>query len=167
MNSYLTSFSPELENEYNPQSTYLSPKPKLEVLSDVYYSLPEEYNIFSNIDFSFFINRNDKQQEQISNCLIYLRQIYFDFLHSNNIIGIFPKFYVTENDNGTITFNIATSNYSAFISFDNESGNYDSYSGIVIISGDESMSTSTFKLDKENYKGMLDRLMSLIISSSI
>lgn len=164
MRSYITS-QKEIK-DYTKKTTYVSDSHQDSLKSDLYYPLPEEYDIFTYVDPSLFTNRNTQQRELISDCLIYMRKSLLALYMSSGIICILPKLRVINEDSGTITFNWAYSTFRAFLSFDDEEGDYDSYYGIIFQSDSESVTSQTKKISVDNYKKMLDELLTLVIENA-
>ena len=166
MNSYLSSQTASEVKGYIRKNSYVSVSSNDSGIYDLYYSLPEEYDVFTYIDPSFFANKGTKQQELISDCLTYMRKALLSLFASSGVVCVLPKLSVFNDDTGTITFNWAYSTFRAFLSFDDERGDYDSYCGIVFQTDNDSISTQTKKITKTNYKNLIDELLSLVINNS-
>jgi hypothetical protein len=166
MKSYLPYLTNKGAKDYIIKQSYISESSHDNLVSDLYYTLPEEYDVFTYVDSSYFNKRETKQQELISDCLIYMRKALLSLSASSGIVSILPKLHVSNDDNGTITFNLAYSTFRAFLSFDDKKGNYDSYYGIVFQSDDDKVSTRTGRIDESNYKSAIDEWLGLVISNS-
>lgn len=131
-----------------------------------YRLLPEEYDIFSKLDQSFFSHLETKQLKFISICLQYMKQCLVDFYLGHGIVCILPKLLYTQDDEGAITFNMALSNFRAFMSFEGEKGNYGAYYGIVSRTDVDSVSSETKKLTYENYKTAIQTFLQILINNA-
>ncbi len=131
-----------------------------------YSLLPEEYDIFSELNSSFFTQGKTKQQEIIHMCLIYMKECLLDFYHRRGIICILPKLKYTQDDEGTITFSMALSNYRAFLSFEGEKGKYDAYFGVVSRTDEDSISSETKKLTDKNYQSAIRFFLQILITNA-
>lgn len=165
MKSYLTPNNDDEIKDYTRKTSYFPLHSRASFASALYSSLPEEYDIFSQIAPSFFTNRETKQQELISDCLIYMRKTLLSLYESSGVVCVLPKLYASSDD-GSITFNWAYSTFRAFLSFENETGGYDAYCGIVFKSDIESVATKIRKISSTNYKNVLDELLELVINNS-
>lgn len=166
MKSYLLSRTSNEVKDYSRKTTYVSGNSYSDLLFDLYHPLPEEYDVFTCLDSSFFTNRETRQQKMISDCLIYIRKALLSLFASKGIVCVLPKLSVLSDDNGTVTFNWAYSTFRAFLSFDDERGGNDSYCGIVFQTDRESVSTQTKRICKTNYKKVIDELLDLVIYNS-
>lgn len=165
MNSYLAYKYENNIKDYSKKTTYFPDNSNVKLFSEIYDSLPEEYNVFSQIDPSFFTRRETKQYQLMSDCLIYLRSALLSFYMSNGIVCTLPKLSVSFDDI-TTTFNWAYSTYRAFLSFDNEKGDFDSYCGIVYQSETDYVSTHMRRINNLNYKRVIDVLLDFVINNS-
>ena len=131
-----------------------------------YSLLPEEYDMFSELDPSIFTRMGTRQQELISTCLIYMKECLLDFYNDHGIVCILPKLIETQDEEGTITFSMAISNFRAFMSFEGEMGNYDAYYGVVAQSDEDSVSSETKKLTYENYETAIQTFLQILINNA-
>ncbi len=128
--------------------------------------LPEEYDIFSELDQSFFTHKETRQSEFISTCLTYMKECLLDFYCRQGIVCILPKLLCSQDNEGAITFSMALSNFRAFMSFEGEKGNYDAYYGVVSQLDDESVSSETQKLTSENYKTAIQSFLQILVNNA-
>ncbi len=166
MKTYLSSQENCEIVEYSTKSTYISMINDSDHLPYMYCTLPEEYDVFTNLEPSLFTSRETQQHEMISNCLFYMRQFLQRLYSSRGIICVLPKLTVLCDRGGTITFNWAHSNFRAFMSFDDEASGYDSYCGIVFQEDVDSVSTRTRKIYSTNYISVINELLDLVICNS-
>lgn len=163
-NNYLSKLNKE-RKKYTPRESYFqNDSPDSEF--NRYILLPEEYNIFSEINQSLFINGNTKQDKLIAMCLKTMRENLLFLYSTQGIICILPKLTYYEDQEKTITFNWANSNFRAFLSFESEVGGYDAYCGIIIQFTQDDVSTQTSKLNENNYQKVIGSMMKLIIENS-
>lgn len=131
-----------------------------------YGLLPLEYDMFSEIDQSFFTQKETRQLSFISMCLLFMKKCLVDFYNKYGIVCILPKLKCSQDDDGTITFSMALSNYRAFISFEGEKGDYDAYYGIVSQTDIDSISSETKKLTTVNYKAAIQSFLQILINNA-
>lgn len=131
-----------------------------------YSLLPEEYDIFSELDQSLYIKEGTRQMDFISTCLMYMKESLIDFYNSHGIICILPKLLCTQDEDGAITFSMALSNLRAFMSFEGEKGNYDAYFGIVSQTNEDSVSSETMKLTSKNYEIAIQLFLQILINNA-
>ena len=131
-----------------------------------YSLLPEEYDVFSELDPSLFTRMGTRQQGLISTCLLYMKECLLDFYNDRGIVCILPKLIETQDDEGTITFSMALSNFRAFMSFEGELGNYDAYYGVVAQTDEDSISSETKKLTYENYETAIQTFLQILINNA-
>ena len=161
--SYLDTESKPVQG-YSKKSSYIV---KDDLDSTRKYSLlPEEYDMFSELDSSFFTRRETSQLELISTCLSYMKECLLAFYNSHGIVCILPKLIYTQDDEGTITFSMALSSFRAFMSFEGEKGNYDSYYGVVSQNDEDSVSSETKKLTSENYETAIQSFLQILINNA-
>lgn len=131
-----------------------------------YRLLPEEYDVFSRIDPSFFTHRETKQQELISRCLTYMKQCLVELYNSRGIVCILPKLVYFKDDEDTITFTMAMAHFRASISFEGEKGNYDAYFCIVSQTDENTVSSETKKLTLDNCETTMRSFLQILINNS-
>lgn len=131
-----------------------------------YNLLPEEYDMFSELDQSLFAQKGTRQVEFISTCLLYMKKCLIDFYNMNGVICILPKLICTKDDDDTVTFSMALSSFRAFISFEGERGNNDAYYGVLSQTEENSVSSETKKLTTENYEVAIRSFLQVIINNS-
>lgn len=134
--------------------------------SKKYSLLPEEYDVFSELDQSFFTRKETRQLEFISKCLLYMKDCLLDFYYRNGVACILPKLICAIDDDGTITFSMALSSFRAFMSFEDERGNDDAYYGVVSQIDEDSVSSETKKLTEDNYEAAIQSFLQVIINNS-
>ena len=161
--SYLDTDSGPVQG-YSKKSTYILDDDR-DFLRK-YSLLPEEYDMFSELNSSFFTRRETRQLELISTCLFYMKECLLDFYNSHGIVCILPKLIFTQDDEGTITFSMALSTFRAFMSFEGEKGNYDAYYGIVSQTDKDSVSSETKKLTFENYETAIQSFLQVLINNA-
>ncbi len=166
MDTFITNTENLESMNYEKKTTYIKENEYINMESDLYLPLPEEYDIFTQIDPSLFFKRDTKQYELVSNCLKYLRRILQILYKERGVVCVLPKLIPSYDDRGTILFNWAYSTFRAFLSFENENGRYDAFCGIVYQSDENSVSTQTRKINDENYMEMIDELLQLVINNS-
>lgn len=164
--NYLSNSDRE-DNKYSRKFSYIQ-KPNISMATGkyTYFLLPEEYDIFSELDPSVFVKMDTEQNKWIALCLSYMRDKLMELYIAQNIVCVLPKLTSFKDEDGTMIFNWAYSNYRAFLSFDGESGNYDAYCGIVIQLTLDEVSTQTRKLNKKNYQAAIDSIIQLVVNNS-
>lgn len=161
--SYLDTESKQVQG-YSKKSTYIVDDGQDSLRK--YSLLPEEYDMFSELDPSFFTRKDTRQLELISMCLLYMKGCLLDFYNTHGVVGILPKMICTEDDDGTITFGLALSSFRAFMSFEGEKGAYDAYYGVVSQTDEDSVSSETKKLTFENYETAIQSFLQILINNS-
>ena len=131
-----------------------------------YNLLPEEYDMFSEIDPAFFVRKDTKQFELIANCLTYMKKCLIDFYNRHGIVCILPKLKDSKDDEDTITFSMALSGFRAFMSFEGDNGDYDAYFGVVSRADEDSISSETKRLTIDNYETAIELFLRVIILCS-
>lgn len=119
--------------------------------SNEYMMLPEEYDIFVNVAKHYFIDSDTQQQRLISNCLNYMKKVVLS-IYNQGVICALPKIDVQVNDENSIIFNWVYSTFRAYMTFENEQGNYDAFFGIVAKTDEYAIKSETQKIDANNYK---------------
>lgn len=165
MNNYLSSLGNSKTRAYIKKTKYATQNNSAGIEENIYQIIPEEYDIFSEIDPTYLSRRDTKQDELISDCLLYMRNMLFSLYRSNEVAFLFPKLKITHDSDGTITFNWALSTCRAFLSFENELGDYAAYYGIVMQTDEDSVSTRTSKITSTNYKDAMKDLLQLVINN--
>lgn len=131
-----------------------------------YGLLPEEYDMFSELDPSLFTRKDTRQQRLINTCLLYMKECLLDFYNNRGIVCILPKLIYTQDNEGTVTFSMAQSAFRAFISFEGEKGGYDAYYGVISQSDEDSVSSETKKLTYENYQSAIQSFLQILINNA-
>ena len=168
--SYLDTESQPI-HDYTKKNSYINnkdfdSKKEYNFLSEEYILLPEEYDIFSTLDKSFFTQKTTIQLDLISKCFNYMKKCLIDLYNKQDVICILPKLLSSQDEDGTITFSMVLSNLRAFLSFEGEKGDYDAYFGIVIHIDEDTISSETKKLTSENYEATLQLFLQTIIKNA-
>jgi hypothetical protein len=161
--SYLNTESKQIQG-YSKKSSYIVDDDRDSLRK--YSLLPEEYDMFSELDPAFFTRKETRQQKLISTCLFYMKECLLDFYNSHGIVCILPKLIYTQDDEGTITFSMALSAFRAFMSFEGEKGDYDAYYGVVSQTDEDSVSSETKKLTYENYESAIQSFLQILINNA-
>ncbi len=161
--SYLNTESKSIQ-DYSRKSSYIVDDDRDSLQK--YGLLPEEYDMFSKLDASFFTHKETKQLELVSNCLLYMKGCLLDFYNKYGIVCILPKLICTKDDEGTISFSMALSNFRTFISFEGEKGGNDAYYGVVLQTDEDSISSETKKLTYENYETAIQSFLQILINNA-
>lgn len=117
-----------------------------------YKILPEQYDIFVNVEKHYFVDSETQQQQLISNCLNYMKKVILSIYNSQGIICVLPKINVQVSDENTVVFNWAYSTFRAYMTFENEKGNFDAFFGIIAKTDEYAIKSETKKIDLNNYK---------------
>lgn len=163
--SYLNRSKSDVVKRYNRKYSYIKTELNSKLSFD-YTILPEEYSIFSDIDNDLFLNQNTLQEQLLSSCLTYLKEKLVDIFINRGIICVLPKLKVSNDDENNIIINWFYTNYRIYFSFDNEKTNYQSYCGIVLQEDNESFSSHSRKITKDNYKEVIDAVLQIVINNS-
>lgn len=162
--SYLSSDEDSTLREYIRKQTYLSPKQSTRD-NQKYSLLPEEYDVFSEIDPKLFLREDTEQQKLISLCLIYIKEQLISLFLEKGVICVLPKLkYITEEN--AVILNWAYSGYRVFFSFNNDEMGATAFCGIVVQSDEESVETQMKKLDIKNYRLVLAGILKIVIENS-
>ena len=164
-NNYLNNNNANSSNEYVRPPSYFS-EDRIDKVGISYLLLPEEYDIFSEIDSSLLSKTDTPQYELISLCLLYMRESLLELYLSNNIICVLPKLNESHAFNGTITFYWAYTGFRASLSFEDEQGKYDAYCSIVYQTDENTVSTKTSKINRINYKNVMREILQLVVDQS-
>lgn len=95
-----------------------------------------------------------------------MKECLIEFYNNNDVVCILPKLICSHDNEGTITFSMALSNFRAFMSFEGKQGNYDAYYGVVSQLEEDSFSSETKKLTIDNYEPAILSLLQIIINNS-
>lgn len=163
--SYLPKKQSEEIRKYNTKYSYIASETST-ITSQEYTILPEEYSIFSEVNNELFFKQNTLQEQLISLCLNYLKEKLIDIFLSQGIIGVLPKLNVLNDDENNVTINWFYSNYRIFFSFDSEKANYQSFCGVVLQEDNDSFSSHSKKITKDNYKDVVDNVLKIVINNS-
>lgn len=164
-NNYLNNRKVNYFNEYIRRESYI-PEDNIDKISMSYLLLPEEYDIFSEIDSSLMSSTDTPQYELVSLCLLYMRESLLELYISSNVICVLPKLTTSQEFDGTITFYWAYSGFRASLSFENEQGKYDAYCSIVYQTDESSISTKTRRINRLNYKAVMREILQLVVDQS-
>lgn len=164
-NNYLNNNNTSSSNEYVRSPSYFL-EDNINKVGIDYLLLPEEYDIFSEIDGSLLTKKDTPQYELISSCLSYMRESLLEFYHFNNIICVIPKLNESHGSDGTITFYWAYTGFRASLSFEGEQSKYDAYCSIVYQTDENTVSTKTSKINRINYKNVMREILQLVVDQS-
>ena len=164
MNSYIHSDAlNDYTNNISKQTSYIQSEDDFD-FDNIYGSLSDDFDVFSDIDQSLFTNRANKQYVLISDCLIYLRSELWRLSRQNKLTQVLPKLHSTIDDQtGTVQLSWVYSTFSATLSFEGESESYDSYCAIVFNVENDSISTYSKRITTDNYKVVIDELLQLVL----
>lgn len=162
-NTYLDYESSRIQ-DYSRNGSYIINDELL--LSKDYCILPDEYDIFSELDQSLFSNSATKQYLLISMCLRYMKECLYEFYTNNGIVCILPKMIFSIDNEGTIVFNMALSYFRAFLTFEGERECFDAYYGVVSQVDEESVVSETKKITINNLEDSIRSFLNIIVSNS-
>lgn len=148
---------------YSSTRTYAIHDEVQQVLSS-YSMLPEEYDIFSDIDNSYFLLEDTKQHRLLSSCLKYLRDQLFRLYVQYGAVRILPKLKMLLDSDGAIVLNWAYATFRIYFSFESSIDN--SFFGMVAQQTEDTMFTSTGKLNEMNYQDAINKALEYAISNS-
>ena len=129
-----------------------------------YDILPEEYDVFSSINFNTLFQRDTKQKElldKIFQCIrSSLKLIYYEY----GILKILPKLDLSIDDDGALIINWA---YTMFrIYFDIEKDIDKSFYGLIIKDSENSIQTKTELITKENCAEITGQIIQYIFNQT-
>ena len=135
-----------------------------QTISTIYIQLPEEYDVFSNIDCSLSSLNDTDQHRFLSQCLQYLKVQLYKLYTQYGIVQILPKLNVASDEDGAIILNWAYANYRIYFNFEKEIKN--SYYGIVAQNAEDTVFTKTGKLSIENYCTVINVILDFVMDNS-
>ena len=162
--NYLSLNEDDVLREYSKKESYISSEQSTTIEQD-YILLPEEYDIFSEIDPRLFTQFDTQQHILLSSCLIYIKERLVSIFLANGVMFVLPKMQ-SAYEQGSIVLNLAYSGYRVFFSFDSDEMGATAYCGIVVQDEEASISTQTKKIDLKNYKKAINDILQPIIENS-
>lgn len=147
---YQTSSS-YISSDFLPQKTFR------------YVALPEEYSIFSEIEHAYFVLDDTDQHSLLASVLQYMKENLMSLYMKCGIICALPKLNISFENDGAIVLNWAYDKFRIFFNFEVLVDN--SHFGIAVQLDDKTMSTATGKIDKENFKTIIDFLLHRVIET--
>ena len=129
-----------------------------------YDILPEEYNVFSSINFNILSQSDTKQKElleKIFQCIrSSLKLIYYEY----GILKILPKLDLSIDDDGALILNWAYAMYRIY--FDIEKDIDNSFYGLIIKDSENSIQTKTELITKENCAEITGQIIQYIFNQT-
>lgn len=162
------------------ENTYLNPKDKTNIIEERktyinnnYYSdpiiqykqLPEEYDVFSEInnELKLLSENINTQQEFINLFCNGLKSTLLKEVEYNGIRTILPKFSINKDSEEAYILNLIKNNYRIFINFEKNIEN--SFYGIILQQVSDSYFSTTGKINSSNYLSFIDKLSKIILSN--
>lgn len=130
-----------------------------------YEKLPEQYDIFVNVGKHFFIDSATPQQQLVSNCLNYMKKVLLSIYNYQGIICVLPKIDIQVSDENTVVFNWVYSTFRAYMTFENERGNYDAFFGIIVKTDEYAIKSETKKIDLNNYREVVASAIGMMVEN--
>lgn len=132
--------------------------------NNFYQMLPEEYNIFSDINFKILQNINEKQKNFFFSFINTLRDFLKIIYINIGIVKILPKLRIEIDAEDAIVLNLAYANYRIFFNFEKKINN--SYYGIVSKNEYDVFKSMSGKLNEENYQDVIIKILQYILKNS-
>lgn len=129
-----------------------------------YFLLPEEYEIFSEIDNSYFVQNETDQYRLLALCLHHLKSQLLNIYSHHGIIRVLPKLSITMDEDEAIILNWAYTNFRIHLNFEKviEHSHY----GIVAQHTEETIFTNVGKLTETNYASVINMILAYVIDNS-
>lgn len=161
-NTYLTNSN--YYNTINERTSYLDSDIYIEPIIQ-YKQLPEEYDVFSEIDKELqSLNKiRNEQQDFIKLFCNKLRNNLLNEIELNGIKTVLPKFSINQDSEEAYTFNLIKNNYRIFINFEKNIKN--SFYGIILQQFADSYFSTTGKINPSNYISLTNKFSEIILSN--
>lgn len=165
--TYLNLNTPSSVDEYYiPKRTYLEetdetvgPKP--------YAVLPEEYDVFSELDEKYFTFGVNLQLNFIGKIMTYLRARLILISNEFTNYVVLPKLKVFEDEDGYIIINWTYTHARIYIAISNNQNLEESYLGLVIESANNEFTSQTSVINETNYQEKIDSVLQLIFANLV
>ena len=163
--NYLMDDNEENIKKYYNVSSYLSNEDIYNLQSN-YFLLPEEYDIFSNLNFDQIIVALNKKYPLAVQVLTSFKKHLQQTAMDQGVCCILPKLLYSSTDENTISFNLVNATFRIFFSFDSMNIGGMAYCGLVVQEDETSMITQSKIVNKENCDYIVDLVLKTMLENS-
>lgn len=153
----------EKQRSYIEKETYIGSE-KEEPIFSRYSILPEEYDVFSELELNKISNIDESQSNLLELFFSDLRDKLKYLVMIYGIMKVLPKLHVFVDSDSAVIVNWAYSNYRFFINIERKIAN--SFYGIVAQDDERNMFSNSGKFDESNYDDITDKILDYIFNQS-
>lgn len=165
--NYLPNSEDDSLVNYSFKSSYLQNE-KTQNKSGVnsYQLLPEEYDVFSNLNLEDLFNKLPKQYPLAMLVLKAIRQQLLSVYEVDGLVCVLPKLSFYIDNEQTLHFNLANSNFRVFFSFEPMEQSDAAFCGLIVQENESSVTTQTIAINSENYESIVSNVLTVVFENS-
>ena len=164
--NYLMDNNADSIKKYTNASSYLSTEEEIDCNSSNYFLLPEEYDIFSGLNYGELSTALKEKYPLAIKLLTSFKLRLQNIAKNNGILCILPKLLLNNDEKGTITFNLVNANFRIFFSFESMEIGGMAYCGLVVHEAAPSMITQSKLISETNYDSIVELVLKIMFENS-
>lgn len=164
--NYLMDNNEDGIKKYTNASSYLPTEENIDYNNRSYFLLPEEYDVFSNLNWGELSIALKEKYPLAIKLLSSFRTHLQNIANNDGILCVLPKLLLNGDEEKSITFNLVNSNFRIFFSFEATEIGGMAYCGLVIQEDATSMITQSKLISEANYDSIVESVLKIMFENS-